>query len=461
MRSSTASSSRMASYTSGAVLERVAGADGVWLQDSPENLMVINSVFTLDAIDLETLRALWEERVMQVRLPQPGGGRRYPRFTQRVVLVKGKACWQEQPDFDLDRHVFIPEGAGDLDTREKIQGYVARLASRPLPEDLPRWQLQLIPRFGSEGGSAVIVRIHHCMGDGIALVPVIFSLLDGGDAEGRLMPAVMDRGGKPPNRLLLALRTLLLGPFLLLAKMLWRPDRNPLHGPALSGDKRVAWSGTIDLGELKALKNELGVTLNDVMVACVAGGLRRYAHGRGSDLRRLRASMPVNVRSRFEELRMDNKFAAVLLPLDVAIADLGERVAATHRRMVRLKRSIEPFFTYVAVRLMLKLLPAGFSRLLIDFLADKCTCVLTNVPGPQVPAFVAGRRLRAMLFWVPQRSSIGIGISILTLAGGLRLGVISDTAVVPDPEVLVRAFEDEIAELRRRRSYSPSAAFSG
>jgi diacylglycerol O-acyltransferase / wax synthase len=425
-------------------LEPVAGRDGVWLQDSPSNLMVIHSVLALDRLDLETLRELWQTRVMAA-----GGGRRYARFKKRVVTRGSRAYWQEDPEFSLDRHIFVPAGAAALADRDSLQRYLGGLASQPLPEDRPRWQLLLIPDFGQERGSAVIVRIHHCMGDGIGLVPVLFSLMDSTpDGGGMLMPAVIDRAGKPPNKLALAARTALVGPFLLAAKLLWRRDRNPLHGPPLSGDKRVAWTPPLDLARVKAARDELGATVNDVLVACVAGGLRRYVRdGHGEDLQRLRASMPINIRSRFESLEMDNKFAAVLLPLSAGVADARDRVDATRRQMGRLKRSIEPYFTYVTVNVLQKLLPAAASRALIDFLANKCTCVLTNVPGPQTRVYVAGRRLRTWLFWVPQRADIGVGISILTLSGELRIGVLADVALIADPQALVAAFEAELAEL--------------
>ncbi len=423
-------------------LRRVAGPDGLWLQDSPANLMLIQTLLTVDHIDLESFRQLWVERVMEA-----DGGRRYPRFTQRVVTVGRKAYWQEAADFDLANHVFVPTGAADLGTEEKLQEYIGRKASEPLPEDRPRWQVQLIPEFG-DGRSAVLIRIHHCMGDGIGLIPIVFSLLDS-ESGGMVMPAVLDKKGKPPNKALLGLRALAAGPFLLAQKFLWVADRSPLHGPELAGTKRVAWTGPIDLGLIKVAKNRLGATVNDVLVACVVGGLRRYVEGRGEELRQLRVSMPVNMRSRHEKLRMDNKFAAVLLALPVA-AGWRQQIAGTRRSMNRLKRSIEPVFTFVTGNLMLKTLPRSMSRRVIDFLANKCSCVLTNVPGPQEPAYVAGRRLRSMLFWVPQRARIGIGISIFTLAGTVRIGVIADTALVPDPEPVVEAFEEEIRRLGER-----------
>ena len=420
---------------------RVAGRDGVWLQDSSANLMVIQSVFAVDRIALETFRQLWIERVMEA-----GGGRRYPRFTQRVVTVGRRAYWQEDPGFDLANHVFVPEEAAEIRTKEDLQDYIGRLASQPLPDDRPRWQVHLIPEF-EDGASVFVVRFHHVMGDGIGLTPVLFSLMDSApNGGGMVMPAVLDKGGKPPNKVLLGLLALLAGPYLLAQKFLWRADRSPLHGPELSGVKRVAWTGSIDLGSIKAAKDRLGATLNDVLVACVSGGLRRWVEDRGGDLRQLRVSMPVNMRSRHEKLKMDNKFAAVLLPLPVP-AGPRRRIGATKRAMDRLKRSIEPVFTYLTANLMLGALPQAVSRRVIDFLANKCSCVLTNVPGPQEPVYVAGRRLRSMLFWVPQRARIGVGISIFSLAGAVRIGVVADTALVPDPRELVEAFEEEIRGL--------------
>jgi hypothetical protein len=89
------------------------------------------------------------------------------------------------------------------------------------------------------------------------------------------------------------------------------------------------------------------------------------------------------------------------------------------------------------------------SRGLIDFLANKCTAVVTNVPGPQREISLAGRRVRSMMFWVPQRADIGVGISILSFAGKLQVGVVTDAVLVPDPQDLVRVFEEQFEALRR------------
>lgn len=420
----------------------VAGRDGVWLQDSSTNLMVINAVFTTDRLDRETFRDLWAERVMRA-----GGGRRFDRFTRRIVFVGRRAYWQEDPDFDLDRHVVLaPPLEGDplaLSTRRALQDYVGRLASEPLPWDRPLWQFQIVPEY-RDGMSAVYCRIHHVMADGMALVPLLFSLMDPDPEVGRPGPLVAKVSGFEK-----VVAAALAGPFLLAQKFLWRPDRSPVHGSPLAGRKRVGWTDPIPVEVIKAVKNAAGATLNDVLMACVSAAFDRYVTARtGAPLKQLRVSMPVNVRPLGEEPRMENKFAAVMLDLPVGFADIRERVAATKRRLDAVKRSPEPLFTYGTVRLLLGTLPAAVSRLLIDYLANKCTCVISNVPGPWWPIYLGGRRMRAMMFWVPQRADIGIGISILSLSGELMVGVICDVELVAEPQELMEGFSAEFERLK-------------
>ena len=116
--------------------------------------------------------------------------------------------------------------------------------------------------------------------------------------------------------------------------------------------------------------------------------------------------------------------------------------------MDEMKRSSVPVVVYEIQRVLLALLPEVLSRGLIDFLANKCTAVVTNITGPAHDIALAGRRVRSILFWVPQRARIGVGISILSFAGKVQLGVIADEALVPDPASLVQAFEEEFDALR-------------
>jgi WS/DGAT/MGAT family acyltransferase len=211
----------------------------------------------------------------------------------------------------------------------------------------------------------------------------------------------------------------------------------------------VAWTAPFDLAHVKRARKQLGATVNDVLMAVVSGALSRYlAQHAGETIDKLRISMPVNIRSADEPLRLGNRFAAVPLELPAGIEHIGERVRAVKLKMDALKQSVVPIVVYGIQSALLTLLPQGVSRGLIDFLANKCTAVVTNVPGPQRELTLAGRRVRGLMFWVPQRADIGVGISILSFAGCVQVGVLADTVLVPDARDLVRAFEEEFEALR-------------
>lgn len=430
----------------------VAAADAMWLQESAANRMIIHGLYTLDRIDLDTLRRLFVERVIAAE-----GGGRWPRFTLKVIEVAGRHYWEPDPDFAIERHILAPPGAERVRTPEELRRFLGEVVARPLPDDRPRWQLLFLPEL-DDGSSAFVVRVHHSMGDGIGLIPVLFSLEDshaepapGDAAPGNPARDPALKVAKPPrSKLALALKMPFAFPAIVLGKLLAPGDRSTVHGPALSGDKRLAWSGAIPLARIQAIKSAHGVSINDVLLAAVTGAFRRYVGRAGAaELSRLRASVPVNVRAAGEPLRMENRFAAVPFALPAHLAGARERLLEVQRRMQSMKTSIEPIVVYAAQSLLTRTLPPRLSRPLIDLFADKCTCVLTNVPGPTHPIAIGGRRIRDMMFWVPQRSRIGVGISLLSFSGTVRVGVLSDAQVMPDPEWLVGAFESELAELER------------
>lgn len=425
----------------------VAAADAMWLQESATNRMIINALYTTDRMDLDTLRGLFVERVLAAE-----GGARWPRFTQRVVERAGRHFWEPDPEFSIERHIVAAPGGEAIRTADDLKRYVGGVVAAPLPDDRPRWQLQHVPELEGDR-SAFVVRVHHCMGDGIALIPVLFSLEDpqpeAAPGEPPRDPAV--RAAKPPrSRVGTALMMPFAFPAILLRKLIAPADKSPVHGPDLSGDKRVAWSGPIPLERVQAIRHRHGASINDVLLTAVAGAFRRYvADAAGHELSRLRASVPVNVRTAGEPLKMENRFAAVPFDLPAHLADARERLHEVRRRMQAMKTSIEPIVVYAAQSLLTRALPPRASRRLIDVFANKCTCVLTNVPGPSHRITLAGRRIHDLMFWVPQRSRIGVGVSLLSFSGTVRLGVISDACLMPDPERLVEAFERELSDLEK------------
>lgn len=452
--------------------ERMSSVDTAWLRmDRPSNRMMVVGVMILDApVDYRRLRRTLEERFASIA-----------RFRQYPHLDLSGAWWQTDEQFDIDRHLHRVRLRGRRGPAE-LQRLVGKLASAPLSRSKPLWDYHLVENYLDR--AAVIVRIHHCYADGIALVGVLLSLTDPSRGIRRFRSkAPEQRTGRTDAGL-----GPLLGPLAEVASSAaWISEtvvaryldllRHPSHvleytklARRIAGDvlelatmpndsstrykgrpgatKRVAWCEPVPLDEVKAVSRVLGCTVNDVLLACVSGALARYlvAHGDDPAGVEIRALVPVNLRHHDDDGRLGNWFGLVPLMLPLGIANPLARLYDVHRRMEALKDS---YLAPLSLGLLAfaGLLPELVQREVLDFLADKATAVMTNLPGPQQPLYLAGRRLAQLMFWVPQSGSIGMGVSILSFAGGVQFGLITDAGLTPDPQHVVAGFAPEFDRL--------------
>jgi WS/DGAT/MGAT family acyltransferase len=306
-----------------------------------------------------------------------------------------------------------------------------------------------------ESGTVIVARIHHAIADGFALLRVLLALCDGATGadgareETRGSSAVarsaMARLGErlaQPGRVLgdvgfaaRALRSLA-------RLVLLPPDhRSRLRGP-LGSQKRVAWTRPLALTAIKAAGRREGATVNDVVMAALAGGLRRYLLRGGVRVRDVRAMIPVNLRPPDGPVRLGNRFGLVVLALPLEIAAPRPRLRELKRRMDALKRSAEAVVGMAIVSAM-GLAPHGLESWGVRFFSTKASAVLTNVPGPRTPLRLGGHTLSRMLFWVPQSG----GLSIFSYVDTVSIGVMADAIRVPDPERLVADIEEGLTEI--------------
>jgi WS/DGAT/MGAT family acyltransferase len=459
--------------------------DATWLgTDSPTNLMIINGVLLFDeVIDFERLQAVFRRGMVDA----------YRRFRQRVVAAAPGArqlYWEDDPHFDLRSHLLriaLP-APGDTAT---LQALISSLMSEPLSRDKPLWRFYLIENY--QGGCAVFGRIHHAVGDGIALIRVLLSLAtDEADpapepepertapSRERASPVVtalqrvqsaralaagvgrmtvregMQTLSNPGHTLELARSSALLASAsaLILAKLLLIPEDRPSE---FKGDlhviKRVLWSEPLDLREVKRIGRTMGATVNDVLVAMAAGAVRRYilAHQGTPAAGDLRAMVPINLRPLDAEPSLGNQFSLVYLELPVSLELPLARLFAVKRQMDILKHSPEPLLIYQILNL-LGTLPLGVAHQATDWFASKASFVLTNVPGPQHTLYFGGKALRRMMFWVPQSGNISTGISLISYDGTVTLGISVDETLIPNPELIIAGFQSEYAEFQQLAS---------
>ena len=452
--------------------ERMGNADAAWLHmDRPTNLMVVNSVLWFDEpLDIERGRLIMEERLVN----------RYPRFRQRVAeprLGIGPPYWEDDPDFDLDRHIHhvaLPE-PGDA---AALQELVADLMATPLDRAKPLWDLYVVDGFGH--GTALISRMHHCIADGIALARLLFSLTDsepdagiaseeGGrlDGDGRLdtlarsaLAGVHAAEGTVHEALELATHPRSEARNLAgrasadagaLAKLLLTlPDKGTVLKGRLGAPQRVAWSGEIPLSHVKTIGRQTGTTVNDVLIAAMTGALHRYLARRGSLVDEIRTMVPFNLRPLDQPLprTLGNRFGLVYLTLPVGIDEPEERLKAVHERMDAIKHSPEGPISYGILGLIGRT-PLPVEQRLLGVFTPKVTAVMTNVPGPREPVYFAGTRVAGVLGWVPAGGGISTGVSIFSYAGGVVVGLRTNARLAPDPETIVTAFTEEVEELAR------------
>lgn len=453
--------------------QRMNNADAAWLHmDRPTNLMVVNALMWFDGpLDVERVRAIVRERLVG----------QFPRFRQRIAdppLGLGLPSWKDEPAFDLDLHVHrlaLPAPGDDA----TLQELVGDLMVMPLDRSKPLWHMYVIEGYGA--GTALLTRMHHCIADGIALTRVLLSLTDeqpdaglgpplqttGGHGRAEALAAPVRTGvhvaeaalhegfelAAHPRSELPGLLGRVVGDGRALAKLLLTgPDAKSVFRGELGVARRVRWTERIPLDDVKAIGHATHTTVNDVLLAAVSGALHRYLAAHGDEVEEIRAMVPFNLRPLDVPLprELGNRFGLVYLALPVGPATPAERLADVHRRMDGIKHSPEGAMSYLILGI-LGSTPVPIEQRLIDVFAPKTTAVMTNVPGPRQPIYFAGSKVAGILGWVPASGSIGVGLSIFSYDGGVRIGLQVDAGLVPDPETIIAAIGEELAALAPRR----------
>lgn len=456
----------------------LSNVDAAWLKmEDPTNLMMVTGVITFaNPVDFDYLKALVETRLLQ-----------FDRFRQRVVRPSfpfAPNYWEFDPYFDVNAHL---HRIGLPHPRDKsaLQQLASELMSTSLDFSKPLWQFHVVDGYGD--GGAIIARFHHAMADGMALVGVLLALTDLSPNAPRPEPdgealvsfqrppgglrgsweALQLRGAKMMGKgVSVGRRALIEGLESYLnndrprelaeesfdythaaGKLVLRaPDPHTIFKGKLGIAKRAAWSRPLPMSEIKAMRKATGATVNDLMTAAVAGGLRRYMESHGEEPVDFRAAVPVNLRRPNDMGDLGNKFGLVFLDLPVSVVDMPRRLAIVRHRMETLKESMEAPVSLDILGVMGASAQA-IQDTAVRLIGSKATTVLTNVPGPPIPLYLAGQPITGLMFWVPQSGRLGLGISVLSYANNIHLGIATDAGLVPDPDEIMLGFYAEYDEL--------------
>jgi diacylglycerol O-acyltransferase len=420
-----------------------------------------------------------------------------PRYRQRVATVPlelGRPVWVDDPHFSIGfhiRHTALPAPGDDA----ALDRLVGRLMGHRLDRNRPLWEIWMVEGL-AEGRWALVFKVHHCMVDGIAGVGLLSAVLDlfpdaevpeappwapapepgpvakvahawrglAGDVARRAVdaPAALAHPAETARATVDGVRGLL-G---------WGRHVTPL--PALSIEGAIgphrSWARTTtSLADIKAIRNGLGGTLNDVVVTAITAGLRDLlvAHGDDPDTAVVRTLVPVSVRREDGDGVADNRVSGILLELPVHVADPLERLAAVQAACAAGKAShmaeLGEAVTHAADLLPPMVLGTA-SRLIVRLLhhvpQQSITTVCTNVPGPQFPLYCLGREMLDYLPYVPLMDGVRVGTAILSYNGKVAFGVTGDLDSVPDVAVVTDGIVTALGELRALAAPPPARSRS-
>src|SRR4051794_21395477 len=406
-----------------------------------------------------------------------------PRYRQKLVeppLESGRPLWADDPSFNLDfhvRHTALPSPG----TEEQLLNLAARIASQQLDRTKPLWEVWLIK--GLEGGRfALVNKTHHALVDGISgvdLATVLFDLSPEPPATPAesLEPWTPAPAPTTAEGLAAGIKGLARTSRGTAGRRIGAPG-NPqtslkIARDAAEGVGEIVWAGlnpapetplNVEIGphrrfaivrgelaEYKAVKDALGGTVNDVVLTVVAGALARWLRTRGirTEGLEMRALVPVSIRSESEHHQLGNRIAAMRGPLPVYVDDPIARLRIVKQAMDGLKESKQAVGAEVlssAQNLAPPTILAQASRL--NFSTRLFNLIVTNVPGPQFPLYVLGRRLTELfpIAFLPKDHALAV--AIMSYDGGINFGLLGDYDALPDIEAIATGIEESLSELQ-------------
>jgi diacylglycerol O-acyltransferase len=402
-----------------------------------------------------------------------------PRFRQKlrfVPLSQGRPKWVDDPQFNLEyhlRHTALPAPGSE----EQLRTLAARVFSQRLDRSKPLWELWLVD--GLEGGRfGIVSKSHHCLVDGVSGVDITTVLYDASpDTEPLPEPPAWTPAPEPSDAQLVAEalveRATTPAEVARGVRAVFRAPRQVAHAAvdALEAAGTFARTGVgappspfnveigpyrrfatveADLGQFKAVKNAAGGTVNDVLLAVVAGALGRYlrSHGHSTHELELRAMVPISVRGELEQGALGNRVSSFMAPLPVWCEDPLECLARVREVMGDLKESKQA----VGATLMTEL--ADFAPPTIAGQAARLqsrqrffNLVVTNVPGPQFPLYLMGREMTDMFPMVPLAPGQALGVAIMSYNGMVNFGLLGDFDLMYDLDEVTDDFADSLADL--------------
>ncbi|XP_072045375.1 uncharacterized protein [Amphiura filiformis] len=412
-----------------------------WLKEFEFNKPVVQCILQLDGfIDVTRIRDLVLARVVSAE--NKNGRKLYPRFTQRIVPVLAGYEWIYDDAFNIDNHIVSVNRTST--SKADLECYISNVASECLTKERPLWELQVLALDHDQGKDTVLLfRYHPSFSDAYRLRQIFCTTL----LEGSKHPPKARFGRRA--FMFNVMRAAVVGPLVLFKYIICADeDFSYFRQKMPCGDKVVTWSEPISLTPVVRVKLVTRSTLNDVLTSAIVGSLRKYLTSVGdihpSDIR---ASVIIDLSDKIRTTvpKMGQRFTAVNLMLPTNTEGAIPRLWEIRRRMDEIKLSAEHVISYGAISTFINLLPDFIAQSILSAFLHQSSCVLTNFNLADEQLKLAGRAVKMFVHWFPASDEIPISISVFTYADEVRLAIMADKAIVPDPHKMCQEFRHQIA----------------
>jgi diacylglycerol O-acyltransferase / wax synthase len=415
-----------------------------------------------------------------------------PRYRQRLAFVpfgQGRPRWVDDPHLNLRYHVratALPSPGSE----GQLRALAGRVFAQPLDRDKPLWELWLVEGV-EDGRFAVLSKTHHALVDGVSGVDIGTVLFDTAPvpeappdpgrgwlprplpSRAQLLGEALLERATVPAEIVRTVRAVLRGPRQIAAglrdaavgvgAMAWaglNPAPPSPYNRAIGPHRRFTWTRA-QLADLKAIKNELGGSVNDVVLTTVAGGLGRHLRRRGHDTDglELKAMVPVSVRSDLERGELGNRVAAMMAPLPVWCQEPLARLDIVRDSMRHLKEGGQAVGAQVLTQLTGFASPTVMGQAARLFSRQRYfNLVVTNVPGPQLPLYLMGRKMLEPFPMVPLAENQALGVAIMSYNGRINFGLVGDYDAMADMDELAEDLRESLSELAEAAGVELTAA---
>ncbi|KAK7072569.1 hypothetical protein SK128_008863 [Halocaridina rubra] len=468
-------------------VQAASGMEALFALDSVGARAVISGVAVLKGrISVSTIRTMLSERIMGAR--DEKGNYLHPKFRQIVEKRCGVVVWLWEENFTIARHV--KQLRTDhrkprlLKDEDDLVGDMSARTNDPFVRGQSRWEVLVAPLkrydkyFDNDeedwNYTAVILRVHHALGDGRSLVGLIVSaLVDPPLPDPRPSPICRNPCNGCATRVLRLLWSFTHLPWVMI-RILFRGDSSVLHGSRLGGDKHITWSPPMLLSALKRGRPLAGVSVNDILLTGLSAAIHKHFALEGTDVpSQVMTVIPVDVTAPGTPLSLANRISLCTVPLATDKMTPKARLMSVHHRMNILKSSPDVLVNYVALDLISNLIPSPLARRVLN--THGVTMVTSNMPGKQGPRMLShsafkpltllslrdtfsspteqinlfGGSVEDIMFWIPNKSRTGLGISMLSYRGYVRVGLNVDSALIRCRGLAQQLLDDMASEVEK------------